>query len=64
MNIFKAYYGMPSVCLYMYRDGNNVLIIQVILGTDGTRMGCIVGGTGFNITVHHFIYEPLVLTFP
>ncbi len=63
MKVFQAYYGMPSVCLYFYREGE-ILIIKVILGEEGTRMGCIIGGTGFNITVHHFIYEPLVKEFP
>ena len=27
-------------------------------------MGFLLGGTGFNITAHHFIYEPLTKMFP
>ena len=52
------------VCTYHYRNENGVACIMVIWGRNGTRMGCVLGSIGFDITVHHFVYSKLSVAHP
>ena len=60
-NVFNAFYGMPSLCMYHYRDTNGTPCIGVIWGRNGTRMGCVFGSIGFDMAVHHNVYSELAI---
>jgi hypothetical protein len=58
LDIFNASYGHDSPCLYTV-DGE----VHIIWSKNGTRMGCILGSIGFNLT-HMDGYQRIQDAFP
>ena len=50
-NLFTLFYGQDSPCFYQL-DG----IFHVIMSCQGSRMGCVLGSLGFDLTVQD-VYE-------
>jgi hypothetical protein len=64
MAMVNALYGDPSIVLYVYRNDEGKTKVRVILGKEGTRMGCPIGSMGFDIAEHVFIFDALRKEFP
>ena len=64
MAMVNALYGDPSTVLYVFRDAEGNARMRVILGKEGTRMGCPIGSMGFDLAEHVFIFSLLSKDFP
>ena len=54
--LINKVYGPKAPCIYLYDDAEGVKHAACMLSEEGSRMGCILGGTIFNIAVHVCIY--------
>ena len=62
--IFNTFYGMASPVLYRYQLADGTSAISVMWSMEGTRMGCVLGSLGFNITIQKRLYGPLGEEYP
>jgi hypothetical protein len=62
--VIKNLYEYPSLCLYFFVDDNGDSCLQVILGREGARMGCVLGAMVYDVTSHVFLVQPLNKAFP
>jgi hypothetical protein len=56
-HLFNTFYGMPSPVLYKYNDDEGQACVRVIWSQEDTRMGCVLGSMGFDITMEYFVYN-------
>ena len=56
--MFNTFYALDSMCFF-FVDGK----IKIIWSTDGSRMGCVLGSFGFDLTVED-IYEAVDEKYP
>ena len=57
-------YGPKAPCLYVYTDSAGMIHVKCMLSEHGARMGCVFGGTLFNMGVHLRIYKKMAIEFP
>ena len=50
--LINKIYGPKAPCLYVYTDEEGKMNVACMLSEEGTRMGCVLGGTIFNMAMH------------
>ena len=62
--LINGIYGPKAPCLYVYTASDGTLHVECMLSEQGARMGCVLGGTIFNMAVHLRIYKIMAVEFP
>ena len=57
-------YGPKAACLYVYLDEDANTQVACMLSEEGARMGCVLGGTIFNLCMHVRVYRLMMIKFP
>ena len=50
-NILNKLYGVDAPVIYVYKGEDGETKVSVMVSAEGSRMGCVFGSMGFNITV-------------
>jgi hypothetical protein len=61
---FQKFYMLPIALFYSYWDEEGRACIDVQSNREGFKQGDTVATTGYGITAHYFIYNPLALAYP
>ena len=56
--IFNTFYALDSMCFFRIEEK-----MEIIWSTEGSRMGCVMGSFGFDLTVQD-IYEAIAAKYP
>ena len=62
--LINKIYGPKAACLYLYKDDDDNTHVAVMLSEEGSRMGCVMGGTIFNICMHVRVYRQMMIKYP
>ena len=57
-------YGPKAACLYLHLDEDGNTHVACMLSEEGARMGCVLGGTIFNICMHIRVYRQMMIKYP
>ena len=61
--VFNTFYGHSSIVVYVIFNDDGSVTVTTRWCSNGTRMGCVLGSLGFNISLHD-VYTKLADDFP
>ena len=62
--LINKIYGPKAPCLYVYADADGNTHIACMLSEEGARMGCVMGGMIFKMSMHVRVYRHMLIKFP